>query len=307
MNYTLQLPEGLQIIAKNELNEVPERVQEDIAYIRRWLLKQPHIHARLDDATLLMHLRGCKFSLEKTKRKLEVSHAIKSAFPNVFRNRDPLLPNLQCILKQNIVAVLPETSNGPLWVLFRIENATPETLSVSDFIKLSTIVTDVTLRECISSSIAGRAVLLDLKNMSPGFFTLITPTTIKQYITCHLNVYPLRLKAIHLINFPTILVPLMNLFKKLIGHKLGNRVILYSAENTVTRYLPLSILPSEFGGTGEPFVNICEKLRTKIESYRDWLIEDEQYGCDESKRPATSIVDIDLFSIDGSFRKINVD
>ncbi|KAF5274336.1 hypothetical protein FQR65_LT17029 [Abscondita terminalis] len=171
------------------------------------------------------------------------------------------------------------------------------------------MVTDVTLRECISSSIVGRAVLIDLKNLSPEFFTVITPTAIKQYITCHLNVYPLRLKALHIINCPSILVPLINLIKMLLGRKLGNRITYdaVGAENTITRYLPLSLLPSEFGGTGEPFEDICEKLRTKIESYRDWFIEDEQYGCDESKRPANSIVDIDLFSIDGSFRKINVD
>ncbi|KAF5275903.1 hypothetical protein FQR65_LT04142 [Abscondita terminalis] len=234
-----------------------EQLYIKIKSYRDWFIGDEQYGCDENDATLLMHLRGCKFSLEKTKKKLELSYTIKSAFPNVFSNRDPLLPNLQCILKQNIVAVLPETSNDPLWVLFRLENATPETLSVSDFIKLSTMVTDVTLRECISSSIVGRAVLIDLKNLSPEFFTITYDAV--------------------------------------------------GAENTITRYLPLSVLPSEFGGTGESFVDICEKLRTKIESYRDWFIEDEQYGCDESKRPANSIVDIDLFSIDGSFRKINVD
>ncbi|KAF5275899.1 hypothetical protein FQR65_LT04138 [Abscondita terminalis] len=309
MFHTLNLPEELQLIAKNEINEIPELVEESISYIRTWLLKQPHINARMDDNALLIYLRGCKFSLEKTKKRLELSYTIKSAFPNIFKNRDPLLPRIQFLLKQNIISVLPQNPNGPVWVLFRFENATPETLSVTDCIKMSTMIEDVILREYVTSTIVGRAVLIDLKNMSPGFYTVFTPTMIKQYVTCHLNAYPFRLKRMHIINVPRALVPVINLFKMFLSKKLGNRITYdgLGEENTTAQHLPLSIVPPEFGGRGEPFSDTCEKLKEKLESYRKWFLEEEQYGCDESKRPSSSKVDIDLFSIDGSFRNLNVD
>ncbi|KAF5272576.1 hypothetical protein FQR65_LT17355 [Abscondita terminalis] len=304
-----KLPEELQIIAKNELNEVPERTEEDISYIRKWLLKQPHINARTDDHTILTYLRGCKFSLEQTKRKLELYYTIKTAFPSVFKNRDPLLPKIQFIFKRGFAAVLPQVLNGSLSILCRVEHLTPEIMSPIDFIKLSTIITTVTLQECVSGTVVGRIILLDLKNMSPKFFTLITPTLIKQYLTCHLNAYPLRIKRVHLLNVPAVMVSVMNVLKMLSPKKLKTRITydMCGRENTILQYLPLSVLPTEYGGTAGPFADMCEQFYVKIKSYRQWLIEEDQYGCDESKRPATSKVDIDLFSIDGSFRKLNVD
>lgn len=43
------LPKELVIKAKSELNEDADRVQEDLDHLRDWLIKQPHINARLSE------------------------------------------------------------------------------------------------------------------------------------------------------------------------------------------------------------------------------------------------------------------
>lgn len=40
------LPKALQEKAITELNEVPNRVQEDIKHIQEWIAKQPHFKIR---------------------------------------------------------------------------------------------------------------------------------------------------------------------------------------------------------------------------------------------------------------------
>lgn len=45
----------------------------------------------------------------------------------------------------------------------------------------------------------------------------------------------------------------------------------------------------------------------RVDARRDWLLEDEKYGVDESKRPGKAKTSADLFGIEGSFRKLNVD
>ncbi|KAF5274335.1 hypothetical protein FQR65_LT17028 [Abscondita terminalis] len=171
------------------------------------------------------------------------------------------------------------------------------------------MITEVIFQDCVSSTVVGRSILLDLKNMSPTLLLLCTPTNIKQYLTCHLSTYPLRVKAIHMINVSSFMVSALNILKMLLPKKLKDRLTydMIDSENTISQYLPLSVLPTELGGTAGPFADMCEQLYKKIKSYRDWFIEDEHMVCDESKRPATSKVDIDLFSIDGSFRKLDVD
>lgn len=76
----------LQKIAIGELNEVPQRVSEDIAALREWIEKQPHLRARTDDQFLVSFLRGCKYSLEKAKSKIDYFYTIRTMLPDIFAN-----------------------------------------------------------------------------------------------------------------------------------------------------------------------------------------------------------------------------
>jgi hypothetical protein len=75
-------------VAKTELFEVPERRDSDITALREWLKKQPHILVNPDDQTLITFLRGCKFSLERTKEKLDTYYTMRTALPEFFKDRN---------------------------------------------------------------------------------------------------------------------------------------------------------------------------------------------------------------------------
>lgn len=45
----------------------------------------------------------------------------------------------------------------------------------------------------------------------------------------------------------------------------------------------------------------------KVEEYSSWFDEDSKYGTDESKRPGKPNSAADMFGVDGSFRKLNLD
>jgi len=64
-----KLSDELQSVACDELNEVPERIPADIDALRVWLSQCAHIRSRDDDQFLVAFLRGCKYSLEKAKKK----------------------------------------------------------------------------------------------------------------------------------------------------------------------------------------------------------------------------------------------
>ena len=52
-----------------------------------------------DSQWLITFLRGCKFSLERTKEKLDMFYTLRTAVPEFFNNRDPMLPLMQKILQ----------------------------------------------------------------------------------------------------------------------------------------------------------------------------------------------------------------
>lgn len=48
-----------------------------------------------DDQFLVSFLRGCKFSYEKSKEKLDMYFTVRSAIPEFFYDRDPSYTNLK--------------------------------------------------------------------------------------------------------------------------------------------------------------------------------------------------------------------
>jgi hypothetical protein len=88
-------------LAQNECNEPtsPDRIDDDLKAIRDWLVTNPHIRAKTDDQFLIAFLRGCKYSLERVKVKLDTYYTVRTAIPELMEYRDPLHPKIQQFFK----------------------------------------------------------------------------------------------------------------------------------------------------------------------------------------------------------------
>ena len=87
-------------VAIDEINEVPNRIESDLESLKSWLKHTPHLKTRTDDQFLLAFLRGCKYSLEKTKHKLDLFYSVRQNTPEVIRNRDPNNQYLMGMIRQ---------------------------------------------------------------------------------------------------------------------------------------------------------------------------------------------------------------
>lgn len=84
------LSAGLAKLAADELNEDPETVQSYIDGLRNWINQSPHLRSRTDDQFLVAFLRGCKYSLERAKHKLDLFYTVRTHAPELIKNRDPM-------------------------------------------------------------------------------------------------------------------------------------------------------------------------------------------------------------------------
>lgn len=92
------IPE-LQKIAIEDLNEVPERINDDIQALREWVLKQPHLKSRTSDQFLVSFLRGCKYNMEKAKQKIDKFYSLRATLPEIYENRNVDDPKVLEIIK----------------------------------------------------------------------------------------------------------------------------------------------------------------------------------------------------------------
>lgn len=82
------LSEELQKIAIEDLHEVPSRIPEDLQALKTWIAQQPHLRVRTEDQFLIQFLRGCKYSLERAKEKLDLYYSLKTKYPTMFAPTD---------------------------------------------------------------------------------------------------------------------------------------------------------------------------------------------------------------------------
>lgn len=70
-SYKEVLPAKCYEDALKLLGETKRLREDSIIAIHKWLNEHPEINAHNDPATIIFFLRGCKFDLEKTKKKIK--------------------------------------------------------------------------------------------------------------------------------------------------------------------------------------------------------------------------------------------
>ncbi|KAK4876425.1 hypothetical protein RN001_012847 [Aquatica leii] len=302
-----ELSAQLQSKAQLELHEVPNRVREDIDTIKEWIHQQTHLIARTDDQWILSFLRGCKFSLERTKTKLISYYTMRVIEPAFFADRDPFKPELQQILKAGFCLPLRKLSDPEAPRVLLFQNKNNEELLVINMIKLTLMILDILINEDDNFVVGGHVVLQDFKSVTLHHLTEISPNRAKNIMNCFQHAYPTRPKQFHYINTPTFFPTLYGLVKHFMTEKIKNRIVIYSESNVDALYqsIPKSILPEEYGGEAGPIQDLIDYWKRKVEDYREWFLLDQQYRCSLVNCQNDNIADTD--EIMGSFRKLAVD
>ncbi|XP_068086824.1 retinol-binding protein pinta-like isoform X1 [Anabrus simplex] len=266
------LSSELQEIAKKELGEDPNRVEKDLEHIKEWLKKQPHLKTRTDDQFLIAFLRGCKFSLERTKEKLDMFYTMRTALPEYFSKRDPMDPEIQEVLKLGLLVPLPVLDGqGRRVLLQRMGGYDPAKISVQAIVQSNFLFWDIMMQEDDAGMVKGYVGFSDMKGATVAHAMQFTPSMMRKTMTCF---------NIHMHG--------------------GNLESIYE-------HIPKSVLPKDYGGDGPSLDELASDWKKKVESYRDYFLEDSKYCSNEKKRPGKPKSSEDLFGLEGSFRQLTFD
>ncbi|XP_062554101.1 alpha-tocopherol transfer protein-like [Armigeres subalbatus] len=304
------LSSSLSKKAQNELNEVPERIHEDLKILRQWIAQSPHLRPRVDDQFLVAFLRGCKYSLERTKAKLDLYYTVRTVCPELIRTRDPENVRTRAIIRLGVGLPLPHTAtpDSPRIVLVRPAAYNTSQFSIEEVIRVSTMTHDIMLIEDDNFVIAGQIGILDLANVTVDHFLQFSPTFVKKMTMMSQEASPLRQKGFHYINTPCGFEVVFNMFKGFMSEKNQSRLYVHGQDlESFYRHVPRRLLPAEYGGDAGPLQDLIFNWEKKLVSYRDYFLQEDQYGTDEKKRLGQPKNAANLFGVEGSCGVVQLD
>jgi len=303
--------EKLDQTAREELGEETERVKADLTSLKEWLSKSPHLqNVRKDDSKLLEFLRGCKFSLERTKEKIDLYNSCRAALPDWFQHWDPSSPIFQKFLNWGNLLPLPGyDKQGRQVVLIRPGKIVPAKATMEEVAMTSLAFLELINNENKQGQIRGLLLINDLADAGPQHALMMNPVTAKKFLTIIQEAYPARPQAIHFLNLPSAMETVLNMMQSFMKDKMRKRNKIHPKGDysSLWEEVGKDVLPVEYGGTNMDLDTIHDQWKNRVNDNRDWLMLQSRYKADESLRPGKPRSYTDIFGIEGSFRKLEID
>ncbi|XP_075168519.1 alpha-tocopherol transfer protein-like [Haematobia irritans] len=303
------LPDELKEIACKELGEDPSRIEDDLQALKTWIEQQPHLRARTDDQFLIQFLRGCKYSLEKAKAKIDLFFALKSKYPEMLCPTDVDEPRFRELYNLGCYTLLPIplNGNGPRIMVYRF-NYNADKYTNEEIYYPSSAIFELAMLNDPYAGVNGFVCIFDFSQGSAKHFLQISPNVLKKIVSFMEKSMPLRIRVGYFINAPPAAQAFFKLLRMLVSEKLRQRIIIVGSDpRELVEYIPLRYLPKDYGGDNGYLNEITQDFGKTLELHRQYFKDNANYGTNESLRPGNP-VDLDgLFGVGGSFRKLVVD
>ncbi|XP_013105370.2 alpha-tocopherol transfer protein [Stomoxys calcitrans] len=262
----------------------------------------------MDNQFLIAFLRGCKYSLEKAKKKLDGFYTMRSNFPDLFSSFVDE-QTARAIMRMSIGAHLPLPlgEDGPRIVLMRPGHYDPDVISMYEIMKMDVLVNDWLMLEDDHCVVSGFVHIIDFANFSAKHMLQFQPARMKRIVYYSEEALPIRVKASHLFNTGSTFETIFGLMKPLLPDKVKERMIVHPNMESVYEKVPLKYFPKEYGGENSSIDEIIAAGEAMYIKYREYMAEEKLYGTDEKLRPGKPIDFESIFGLDGSFRKLEVD
>lgn len=292
---------------EEELKKNPELKVEDIRMLREWCEKQPHL-PKITDAELALFLHSNYYRIEPTKTTIEHYYTIRSHVPEFYNNRDPLgCKELRRAFQT--AAYMPlegKTSEGYSILYGRLIDFDPSHYVYNDCMKLWNMITDLWLLE--KGTTKGHVFVVDVDGILLGHAGRLSPMGLKKYLTFLQEGLPVRLKGLHFTNSMAVMEIILNMMKPFIKKELMDILHIHKNNESLAKFLSIDLLPNESGGKAGPVAELHAKNIKHLEDNRDYFIEEERVKrVNESLRVGKGKTATDLFGVEGSFKKLDID
>uniref|UniRef100_A0A182Q5T7 CRAL-TRIO domain-containing protein n=1 Tax=Anopheles farauti TaxID=69004 RepID=A0A182Q5T7_9DIPT len=292
------------------IRENRSMTEQNLAQLRDWIAKHPHIsRCRTDARFLLRFLRSKKHSFLAASQTLERYLAARILHPTWFQRLDIRDPELAELTDIGFLYALKERdANGCLVALCDWGLLDPKRFTLDHSNRMHALLLEAygedTLAQC-----AGAVIIFDFRHVTLAHHSVVSLSVLRKLAHYINNAVPIRCQGIHAVNVPSGALWIINGLVSFLNEKIRNRFSLSRDYDELAEKLDRNILPKEHGGKEPKSEHICA-FREHCERYRERLLALDEMEIDldhnEPYSRQAMLDDIDGGAV-GSFRKLELD
>ncbi|KAB0791327.1 hypothetical protein PPYR_03127 [Photinus pyralis] len=278
--------------------------KEDVEYLKSWMGKQPHL-PQISDLEVILLLSSCDCKVEMAKTTIENHFTLRGMIPEIFGPRDP--ETWRLALDVATVLPLPKlTPEGYQIFYCKINNPDPSKYVFTDAIKYLETIFKLTILQ--KGTLDGMIGVVDMEGYSLAHLAKVNLMVLKRLIVFVQEALPMKLAAAHFINAGTRLDKIFALMKPIMKKEIIEMIHIHSDyQKTLYKSLPLDCMPKDYGGSLGSVQEMRAATVEMVLNNMDFIADEERKVADESKRPHPVTKFNELFGIEGTFKKLEID
>lgn len=231
-----------------------------------------------DDQFLLKFLRARKYDAEAAFKNVQKYFKARQNYPDVFTGFSPSEVLYDTIFRENKLLAVSSKRDalGRAVMLVKTGAWDASICTIDEYTKACLVLVEWML---LDEEVQKRGIVcvFDYKGLGLHHLTQLTPFVIQRLIHIVQECYPVRVKAVYVVNSPPIFDMLFSLAKTFLKSKLVQRVQLFGADlDKLHDVVPEDVIPEEAGGTQESYD--YDKLEKDLLSHSDYFEEVNRYG-----------------------------
>ncbi|XP_018572841.1 alpha-tocopherol transfer protein-like [Anoplophora glabripennis] len=283
----------------------PKLKPEDVKSLWDWADKQPHL-PKMTEMQVVLFLQSCYYSNEMAKTTIDNYFTAKTLCPEIFGNRNPDDPQVETAMNVMMVALLPkQTPDGYSVIYIKLMNSNPDIYNFPLQIRCFDMYTLLALHQVGPKE--GMIMLVDMKGIVFGHFLKLSVVIMKKFLYYLQEAMPIRLKSLEFYNIVPFMDKILAIMKPFMKKELIDALYLHTTMESLYSRVPQDLLPQEYGGSTESLEILHEKFKALLNDNKEFLKFQDSQIVDESRRPGKPKNVGDVFGMEGTFKKLEVD
>ncbi|XP_050039177.2 alpha-tocopherol transfer protein-like [Dermacentor andersoni] len=265
-------------LANNDMTENANAEEKALNRLRELVLGEPLLHIRSDDDFLLMFLRSRKFDADRAFKNITSYLKARRDFPEIFDDLSPSrIPFESACRKHRIVTVSRHRDyKGRPTLMLKIGAWSTDVCSLNDLFRFL-VVFGIHLLLQEECQVKGLVGVVDCTGLGAYHLAHYTPSAIRKFIRLVQDCFPLRIKAVYVINHPAIFELLYAISRRFLKAKLVQRIRLFGYNvDKLHDLVPADLISVEHGGTYESYD--YDATERELMNEEDSFVEFSSFG-----------------------------